>query len=275
MGSMPWVERLMASSFHSWSRPRACWLYDSVTHVPLILWAPGKVPVAQSSAMVTLVDVLPTVLEVLGLPEADGIDGRSLLPLVKGEVASHRDMVMLSEATWQAARGVRTPEWKYIKFMQSTIYGRDGVELYDLAADPHEQNNVADDHPEVVATMGAQLQHWLSAQLAGRPDPMLSVIDAGLPAVARLNDVVAEALRPPGPEEPPPVPPTGNDPASSAVTVVVEPAPPHVNGDPRVPPGHRQPGRLRGARRVVVAAVVVAAAALLGAAVNNVRLSNP
>ena len=46
-------------------------LYDSVTHVPLILWAPGRIPAFETSTMVALVDVLPTVLEVLGLPEAE------------------------------------------------------------------------------------------------------------------------------------------------------------------------------------------------------------
>ena len=75
---------------------------------------------------------------------------------------------MLSEATWQAARGVRTPEWKYIRFLQSTIYGRDGVELYDLAADPHEQNNVADQHPEVVAELGGPARP-LGLGPTGRP----------------------------------------------------------------------------------------------------------
>ncbi|MGB7052111.1 MAG: sulfatase, partial [Acidimicrobiales bacterium] len=139
-------------------------LYDSVTHVPLILWAPGRIPAAQSSAMVALIDILPTVLEVLGLPEADGIDGRSLMPLIRGEVTSHREVVMLSEATWNAARGVRTPEWKFIKYLQSTIYGRDGVELYHLGVDPHEQQNVADSYPDVVERMQAQLQHWVGAQ---------------------------------------------------------------------------------------------------------------
>jgi arylsulfatase len=185
-------------------------LYDSVTHVPLILWAPGRIPAVESSAMVTLTDVMPTILETVGLPAADGIDGRSLFPLMRGETAAHRDAVMLSEATWQAARGVRTPEWKYIRFLQTTIYGRDGVELYDLANDPHEQVNVAEHHPEVVAQLGDRLDHWVSAQLGGRPDPMHSVLDAGLPAVARLNDVIAGLTRPrndvPTPIEPGPSP---------------------------------------------------------------------
>ena len=185
-------------------------LYDSVTHVPLIMWAPGRIPAVESSAMVTLTDVMPTILEAMDLPGADGIDGRSLFPLMRGETAGHRDAVMLSEATWQAARGVRTPDWKYIRFLQTTIYGRDGVELYDLADDPHEQVNVADRHPEVVAQLGDRLNHWVSAQLGGRPDPMHSVLDAGLPAVARLNDVIAGLTRPrndvPTPTEPGPSP---------------------------------------------------------------------
>ena len=195
-------------------------LYDSVTHVPLILWAPGRIPAIESSAMVTLADVMPTILETMGLPAADGIDGRSLFPLMRGETATHRDAVMLSEATWQAARGVRTPEWKYIRFLQTTIYGRDGVELYDLANDPHEQVNVADLHPEVVAELGDRLDHWVSAQLGGRPDPMHSVLDAGLPAVARLNDVIAGLTRPrndvPTPIEPGPSPLAGPVPVPGA-----------------------------------------------------------
>jgi arylsulfatase A-like enzyme len=171
-------------------------LYDSVTHVPLILWAPGRIPASESDAMVTLVDVLPTVLETLGLPAVHEIDGRSLYPLMRGEATSHRDAVMLSEATWQAARGIRTPEWKLIRFLQPTLYGRSGVELYDVRADPDEQHDVADRFPEVVAELGDRLDHWVSAQLGGRPDPMHGVIDAGLPAIARLHDVITGQARP-------------------------------------------------------------------------------
>ena len=171
-------------------------LYDSVTHVPLVLWAPGRVPVSAPDAMVTLVDVLPTILETLGLAEAEGINGRSLYPLMRGETATHRDAVMLSEATWQASRAIRTPEWKLIRYYQPTIYGRSGVELYDMRADPEEQHDVAERHPDIVAELDGRLRHWVSAQLGGRPDPMIEVIDAGLPAVARLNDVIAGQVRP-------------------------------------------------------------------------------
>ncbi len=272
-------------------------LYDSVTHVPLVMWAPGRVPAMESSAMVTLTDVMPTILEALGLPEAEGIDGRSLFPLMRGEAAAHRDAVMLSEATWQAARGVRTPDWKYIKFLQTTIYGRDGVELYDLANDPDEQVNVADQHPEVVAELGDRLNHWVSAQLGGRPDPMHSVLDAGLPAVARLNDVIAGLTRPrndvPTPIEPGPSPTAGV--AAAAVVGAgagvaggpggeglaaglvpsdhLDPRPPGDGG--RFAPHNSHERRLRGARGLVVGTVVLGAAVLLGVAVKDLLLSGP
>ena len=42
------------------------------------MWAPGRIPVSESDAMVTLVDVLPTILETLDLPAAEGISGQSL-----------------------------------------------------------------------------------------------------------------------------------------------------------------------------------------------------
>jgi arylsulfatase A-like enzyme len=170
-------------------------LYDSVTHVPVILWAPGRIPPVESSAMVVLADLLPTVLDVAGLPPVGGIDGRSLVPLIHRQTDRHRDKVFLSESTWQAARGIRTPSWKLIRYLTPTIYGRDGIELYRLADDPHEQTNVADVHPEVVRALVGELDAWLAEQLGDRPDPMELVVEAGLPAVARLHSVIAEAAR--------------------------------------------------------------------------------
>jgi hypothetical protein len=125
---------------------------------------------------------------------------------MRGETTVHRKAVMLSEATWQAARAIRSPDWKLIRLYQTTLYGRSGIELYDMRADPHEQHNVADQYPEVAAELDGRLRHWVSAQLAGRHDPMLQVIDAGLPAVVRLNDVIAGQVRPRNDVPTPPIP---------------------------------------------------------------------
>lgn len=168
-------------------------LYDSVVHIPLIMWAPGKIPASEISTMVSLVDVKPSVLELTGLPEVPGLDGRSLVPLMKGEKSSHRDVVFLSECTWQAKRGVRTPRWKFIRSIDPGMYPREGIELYDLAADPYEQHSVAHERPDVVMQLGTLLDEWLQEQLHGRPDPIDEVVAAGLPAVRRLQDLISDA----------------------------------------------------------------------------------
>lgn len=166
-------------------------LYDSVVHVPLILRWPGHVPEVRVDQLVSLVDVMPTTLELCGMDPVEGIDGRSLLAVMENR-SRHREEVMLSECTWQAKRGVRTQRWKYITTYDPGIYPRSGAELYDLANDPAEQCDVSEARPDVVAELQGRLDTWLAERLAGRRDPMAEVVEAGLPAVARLASVIAD-----------------------------------------------------------------------------------
>ena len=267
-------------------------LYDSVVHVPLIFCAPGRIPVTESGALVQLVDVLPTLGEVLDIAGTKGLDGRSLMPLMRGETTEHRDLVMLSESTWQAARAVRSTNWKLIKHLQPTIYGRDGIELYDLIDDPNEQRNVVGLHPEVADSMSTQLDDWLKTQLDGRSDPMLAVIESGLPAVTRLNNLIAEKSgQATGPgaasievrgerdlvpvagtasvevrreRDLVPVAGTANLPELAPSDQLPLPAPP----GPEVTRRHRR-------RAALVGAVVIGVAATLGVAVNDLVLAGP
>jgi len=253
-------------------------LYDSVTHVPLILWAPGVIPQIESPALVQLLDVFPTIGDILGAPQTKGLDGRSLMPLARGETRNHRGYVMLSEATWQASRAVRTDEWKLIKHVQPTIYGRDGTELYRIADDPAEQHNVAALYPEVTENLSQQLDEWVADQLDGRPDPMHAVLLAGLPAVARLNEVIAG---PSDTETTDTADQTGDlvpvggamEAAGVGSTALAEAEPPGLV------PRHSAPVRdtTKGHRRrgYIVAAVVLGIAALLAVAVDNLVLSSP
>jgi arylsulfatase len=169
-------------------------LYDSVVHVPLMIRAPDRIEPTRVDALVALLDVMPTMLELQGLADDHvlaNIDGRSLVPVMTGESA-HRDAIMLSECTWQAKRGIRTDDWKYIRCWDPGIYPRAGRELYDLAADPDEQRDLSMERPDIVAAMDARMNEWLDAQLAGRTDPMEEVIEVGLPAVMRLQRVIDE-----------------------------------------------------------------------------------
>jgi multidrug efflux pump subunit AcrA (membrane-fusion protein) len=170
-------------------------LYDSVVHVPLIMWCPGLVPRTRVDSMVQLVDIMPTVLDIVGLPQVDGIDGQSLLPVMTQEVATHREVVYLSECTWQAKRGIRTGDWKFIHCTDPGVFPRSENELYDLRNDPDEQKNVALEYPDIASELNGKLNTWLADQLVGRPDPMLRVVSDGLPAVVRLDGVIDEAER--------------------------------------------------------------------------------
>jgi arylsulfatase A-like enzyme len=163
-----------------------------LVRVPLIIRFPPRVPPVRVDAMVSHVDLLPTVLEMLDLPVPNGLDGRSLMPVIRQERPDHRDAVMLSECTWQAKRGIRTSKWKFIRCYHPGIYASPEIELYDLARDPDEQHNVAHKHPGVVAQLSGQLDAWIRDLLDGRPDPMVEVIEFGLPAVRRLEKVVLE-----------------------------------------------------------------------------------
>ncbi len=170
-------------------------LYDSVVHIPLLIRAPNLIRPTRVDAMVTLVDVMPTVLELQGIHDVAGgeaFDGLSLVPVIEGRQEEHRDAIMLSECTWQAKRGVRTRDWKYISCWDPGIYPRLGPELYDLRSDPLEQHNLAAARPDVLADMERRLLRWLDDRLGPRTDPMLEVLEFGLPAVQRLEDVIAE-----------------------------------------------------------------------------------
>ncbi|MDE3203643.1 MAG: sulfatase-like hydrolase/transferase [Acidobacteriota bacterium] len=172
-------------------------LYDSVVRVPLMIRAPGVVPPMATDALVGLIDVAPTIYELLGPELATGtglevMEGRSLVPLMEGRADHHREAVYLSECTWQAKRGVRTAEWKYIRCWDPGIYPRNEPELYHLPTDPDEQVNLARLRPDVVSALDSRLEGWLAAGLDARPDPMLEVVSYGLPAVARLRAVIEE-----------------------------------------------------------------------------------
>ncbi|MGH9338612.1 MAG: sulfatase family protein [Acidobacteriota bacterium] len=109
-------------------------IYDQVYNVPLIFWGAGLAAREPTSALVELVDVMPTVLEFLGLPLPLGIRGRSFLPVLQGQ-GNGREFIY---AEHPEMRMVRTAEAKY-------GYHPDGEVLFDLGADPGEHRNLIDD----------------------------------------------------------------------------------------------------------------------------------
>lgn len=117
--------------------------FEWSARVPLIVSAPGWFAPRRVSSHVSLVDVLPTLVELAaGGPTgmADAVDGRSLIPLMRGEEDDWPDAVygeMLFECAVAPALMVRRGRYKFIHSEP------DPDQLYDLEADPHELDNLA------------------------------------------------------------------------------------------------------------------------------------
>ncbi len=95
-------------------------LYDSGIRVPFIVRWPGKLqPGSSSDAMISLVDVLPTLVEIGGGKSSDTIDGRSFSSVLDGKTNSHRDVIFATHSqdgsmNLTPMRCVRTDRYKYI-----------------------------------------------------------------------------------------------------------------------------------------------------------------
>ncbi len=150
-------------------------LYDQTLHVPLILHYPGKVPAGKRvSGYNRHQDLVPTLLELAGIESEIPFDGKSLMRLVDGSVASYDSEFYITECTWMRKHGWRTPEWKLIVALEPDFHFKPEVELYNLITDPGENHNVAEAEPEIVAMLRARMDAWIAKREAetGLPNPI-------------------------------------------------------------------------------------------------------
>ncbi len=114
-------------------------VYDATQHVPLVVRTPWG-DRGRSRAQVSTVDVMPTVLDLVGLAPQPGIDGRSLARLVQYPAADAPGVAYAEtyfprfHYGWQHLRAMRDGKWKYIEAPTP--------ELYDVQQDPGETKNV-------------------------------------------------------------------------------------------------------------------------------------
>jgi arylsulfatase A-like enzyme len=169
---------------------RSC--HESSIRVPAALCGPGFDGGGQIDALVSLIDLPPTLLAAAGLPVPPSMEGRSILPLLHGD--PHADgraaregapspwpeevFVQISES--QVARAIRTRRWKYCVDAPERSGWRDAgsdhyVEqaLYDLEADPHELTNLAG--VDAFRPVADDLRRRLIARMvaAGEAEPVI------------------------------------------------------------------------------------------------------
>ena len=143
-------------------------MYEELVRVPLVISWPGRIPPARSDALVSLIDLLPTLCEFADVPVPNGVDGLSLRPILEQRSAKVRDMVFgeyFGKQAWRVPiRMVRTVRWKYVRYLGY------GEELYDLAADPGELRNLARE-PGAAASERTRLARELDAWIRRTDDP--------------------------------------------------------------------------------------------------------
>jgi uncharacterized sulfatase len=125
------------TSDHGAQLPFGKWnLYDAGIRVPLIVTGPGIAAAQTTDAMVSWIDLMPTLVEMAGGSPPMDIDGRSFAGVIRGKTTTHRDEVYAShsgdrEFNVYPMRSVRTPKWKYIlnlhpEFQYATHINRGG-----------------------------------------------------------------------------------------------------------------------------------------------------
>ncbi|MGH9327412.1 MAG: sulfatase-like hydrolase/transferase [Terriglobia bacterium] len=126
--------------------------HESSVHVPLMIQGPGFSNRQVIPEPVSMIDVTPSILDLLGLPIPSSMQGRSFLPLLQDEKAREEwsDEVFIQISESETARALRTPEWTYVALAPEANPDRDSsslryrdYQLYNNRADPLQLLNLA------------------------------------------------------------------------------------------------------------------------------------
>jgi choline-sulfatase len=150
-------------------------MYEEVVRVPLVISWPERIRSGRSDALVSLVDLLPTLCDLTGVSAPAGVDGVSLRPVLDARAPQVRDIVFAEyygKQAWRVPiRMARTARWKFVRYLGY------GEELYDLDADPGELRNLASD-PRAAAErtrLASALDDWI--RRTADPFPQLTTTD--------------------------------------------------------------------------------------------------
>jgi len=136
-------------------------IYEMAIRVPFIIYHEGNVPAGLNLAgPARLIDIVPTVLDFLKIGVPDGLDGRSLVPVVQGRKEKRREVYLESfypreNWGWSELVGLIEDGWKYIQAPRP--------ELYDLGSDPQEEKNLMETGAGRAAEMKSRLEEILAS----------------------------------------------------------------------------------------------------------------
>ena len=157
-------------------------VYGEMMHVPLVVrWPAGLEAGRVVDEPVQLVDVMPTLLDLSGLEHPAGMQGQSLVPLLRpaagGRAWTRRPVILEKQPMGEAEHpeaselyGIIDGSWKLVH-NKVAPNDRPEFELYDAAKDRLDSNNVAAAHPDVVQRLAKVLNGWHTMAAAARLKP--------------------------------------------------------------------------------------------------------
>ena len=125
-------------------------LFEVCDRVPLIIRVPGTTkPDSSSNGLVELVDIYPTLAQLCSVKSPDGLQGRSLVPMLRNAASPGKKIAYTVVTRGQnLGKAIRTERWRYARWP-------DGEELYDLKADTDEHVNLIESakHRDILGQM--------------------------------------------------------------------------------------------------------------------------
>ena len=172
-----WIQNPDAKGFALRSKQSA---NEGGTRQPILFSWPGVIrPGDRGEQLCSSIDIFPTALAAAGVSVPEDVPGLNLLPVLKSGEPTPRERVFGETFAHDVAdlddpeasllyRWVIEGPWKLLltydgeRGRHAHFHPREELrpQLYDLLADPHENQNLASDHPELVARLAAQLQQW-------------------------------------------------------------------------------------------------------------------
>ncbi len=135
-------------------------LHRETLHVPLILRFPGRLPTGtRRPEPVGLIDVMPTILDLLDVAAPPYLQGRSLVPLMRGDAPGAPAGIPSDYSTTRIQRVYQSFRAGPLTY----IVDRGSEQLFDTAADPGETRDVGPEQPAALASMRARVRDWTAA----------------------------------------------------------------------------------------------------------------
>jgi arylsulfatase A-like enzyme len=140
------------------------WLHDELIHLPLVIRVPGVDAGRRIAALTQAVDLAPTLADWFHVPLVE-VHGRSLLPLVRGEIESIRPFACAALQVGESIEyALRTPEWAFLLPVKTGVDDADrSPQLFVKPDDRCEVNNVLQHHLELAEQLERMLRDFVSA----------------------------------------------------------------------------------------------------------------